>query len=338
VPAEPASDGRDAGTRRNDRLQLVVPTHLALIAVIELTFAPVAQIGGWNVRLETIALAIVLFAALVLAVAIGRRTPIDARRPPEDIDANGEVNHLRADDVLFTAVAALPGAVVGGRLGYALLHLDYYTSNPGAILDIGQGGFQLSLAVLGGTLTAAMVAGLLGGSLGRWLHAMILPLLLALAGGKAAMILGGAGQGVPWDGTWATAYLGPGPWGSLGPAIPSHPAQAYEALGTAALLVLLGAVLAGGAFRGRSGGAFLVGIALWAAMRAVVASTWRDPAVIGQLRMDQVLSLAIVVGSLLLLAVTALVARRAPPPAAESAPAKPDGALDWPDPTTRPRI
>ena len=62
------------------------------------------------------------------------------------------------------------------------------------------------------------------------MHALILPLLFVLAAGKLTMVLGGDGQGVPWDGAWATAYVGPGPWCSLAPEVPSHPSQVYEAL------------------------------------------------------------------------------------------------------------
>jgi phosphatidylglycerol:prolipoprotein diacylglycerol transferase len=321
-------------------------------AVIELSFSPVASIGGVDVRLETLALAAVIAIALVLAVLATRSAPVDPGLPTDALDEDGEPNHLRADDLLYVAVAALPGAVVGGRLGYVLLHLDYYTANQGAALDIGQGGFELALAVVGGTLTAAIVATMLGGSVGRWMSALILPLLLALAGGKLALVLGGNGQGLPWDGRWATAYLGPGPWGSLAPAIPSHPAQVYEAVATTLVLLILMMVLAAGAFQRRGAGVFLLGIALWALARAAVATTWRDPAVIGDLNMGQVIALGVAAGALLLLAATEVVAslrRRRPAgdqPAAGESRARPEPAVappgasapEWPDPTTRPRL
>jgi phosphatidylglycerol:prolipoprotein diacylglycerol transferase len=325
---------------------------LPVTAVIELSFSPVASIGGVDVRLETLALAAVIAVALLLAVLATRSTPVDLGLPTDALDEDGEPNHLRADDLLYVAVAALPGAVVGGRLGYVLLHLDYYTANQGAVLDIGQGGFELALAVVGGTLTAAIVATMLGGSVGRWMSALILPLLLALAGGKLALVLGGNGQGLPWDGRWATAYLGPGPWGSLAPAIPSHPAQVYEAVATTLVLLVLMMVLAAGAFQRRGAGVFLLGIALWALARAAVATTWRDPAVIGELNMGQVIALGVAAGALLLLAATEVVAhlrRRRPAgaePAAGESRARPEPAVappgtsapDWPDPATRPRL
>lgn len=309
---------------------------------IVFAYSPIVIIGGLAVRLDTIALALVILASLVVAARIARRTPLDAVRSPDEPGPDGEEpNHLRADDLLYVAVAALPGAVIGGRLGYALLHLDYYQANPGALFDPTQGGLALSLAVVGGFITASIVAGLLGAPVGRWMHAAVLPVLLGLAAGKVAMALGGSGQGLPWDGQWATAYLGPGPWGSPSPEIPAHPAQLYEAAATAAVLLVMAAILAMGGFARRTGAAFLLGIALWAVARASVASTWRDPAVLGPLRMEQVVCLGIATGALLLLVLGSVRRRRDGGAAADGAAGdRPPGKAEaaWPDPSSRPRI
>ena len=150
------------------------------------------------------------------------------------------------------------------------------------------------------------------------MHAAILPLLLALGAGKVAMMLGGDGQGLPWDGRWATAYLGPGPWGSLAPAVPSHPSQAYEAFGTLVVILVLLTLLTLGRSSAARAGVFLLGIALWAIARAIVASTWRNPAVVGSLNMGQVLAIAVAAVMLVLLVVnTAALSRRRPEPAVE---------------------
>ena len=328
----------------------LISAHPAL----ELAYSPIATIWGFAMRLDTIALAVVILACLVVAARIARRTPIDPSRDPDAPGAEpDEPNHLRADDLLYVAVAVLPGAVVGGRLGYALLHLDYYQANPLALFDITTGGLSLSVGVVGGFLTATIVASLLEAPAGRWMHAAVLPVLLAIAGGKVAMALGGSGQGAPWDGGWATAYLGPGPWGSLAPEIPSHAAQLYEAAATVGVLLGMVCLLVLGAFARRTGAALLVGVALWAVARTLVAFTWRDPVVVGPLRAEQVISLAIALGALAILAgvtgvdlvrrrkgggVVAGVAESGRSRGGTGDAAPGDGEAAWPDPSSRPRI
>jgi len=316
-----------------------VPT-LPIHAVIELAFDPVAQVGDWHVRLQTIGLAVVILVTLLVAARVARRTPRNLDHDADAVDPNGTPNHLRRDDLLYIAVAALPGAVIGGRIGYALTHLPYYSANPGAIFDVGQGGYELSLAVVGGTITGAAVATLLDAPIQRWMHALILPLLFGLAAGKLTMVLGGDGQGVPWDGLWATAYLGPGPWLSLAPDVPSHPSQVYEALATIGVLAVMAMALSAGLFSRRGAGAFLLGIALWAVARMAVAFTWRDPAVLGPLSADQVLAIAMATGACALLAVVTIRDESpAPGPAGPTATRfSPDPEPDWPDPAARPRI
>jgi hypothetical protein len=112
------------------------------------------------------------------------------------------------------------------------------------------------------------------------------------------MVLGGAGQGLAWDGTWATVYQGVGPWGSLGPEVPSYPSAAIEALATLGLFLVVGGLMLSGLFRAKTGAAFVLALGLWAAIRVLVAMTWRDPYVAGPLRMDQVISLLIALACL----------------------------------------
>jgi phosphatidylglycerol:prolipoprotein diacylglycerol transferase len=304
-------------------------------AVIVFDFDPNLRIAGAALSLQTLAIALsVLGATLVAAgLAVAERRRAALKGSPFGV---GAMSELRLDDLLFMILGAVPGAVVGGRLGSVLVHADYYRVNPNAMFDPGFGGLSLGLAVVGGLLSAIYVGRLLGAPIGAWAHVATLPLLLGLAAGKVALALGGTGQGLPSDDTWATAYLGPGPWGSLGPEVPSHPAQLYEAATTAAALILVGAAMAIGLVKRGSGSALLAGLALWALGRFAVASVWRDAAVAGPLRADQLISLVIV-----LVAVVGLVAMRRKTSlgrrvAAVVAAGQP--APEWPDPETRPRF
>jgi prolipoprotein diacylglyceryltransferase len=250
------------------------------IAVLTFQFDPIAYpFGDLAVRWGVLALAGVLMAALVLAGLLARSAG------------------LRADDLAFIAVGAVPGAVVGGRLGYGLLHWDYYGSTPQALFDPAVGSLELGLGVLGGLLTAGYVARLLGAPVGRWLHVATAPVLFVLGAGKLTMVLTGAGQGAPSEAPWATAYVGPGPWGSLAPGLPSQPSQAYEGIATLIILVALTLVLFSGVFEQRDGRSFFIGLGAWALLRAVISVTWRDPTVALGLNAGGFIAVGVVVAS-----------------------------------------
>ncbi len=330
-------------------------TAAVLPAAITFRFDPLLHLGDWAVRWETLAIGGAIFVGLIVAGLLAGRSRLAAH--PDDPPST--IGRLRRDDILFIAVGVVPGALIGGRLTYVVLHLDYYSAFPNAIVDPASGGLALSGAVLLGALSGGLVARLFDAPVGRWYRIAAGPMLLVLALGKAAELLGGTGQGLPSDLGWATRYLGPGPWGSLGPDIASIPAQAYEAIGVTVLLVILAAARGLGLFRGRDGRIFTIALAGWAAVRLEVAATWRDPVVLGPFRAEQVIDLGI--AALALLAYLALVvrSRRAqrpttgpvatpgsppasspstgPPPVGQPAvpPAAPE--LSWPDPDARRR-
>jgi phosphatidylglycerol---prolipoprotein diacylglyceryl transferase len=256
------------------------------LGVIQLAFDPVLRISDTaSVRYETIALGIVLFVGLVLAARIGSQTPASGPYVP----APG----LRVDDLVFCVVGAVPGAIVGGRVGAVLDHFDYYRANPAAILDPSQGGLTLTLAVPFGIFTAAIIARLLGAPVARWLHAAALPLLFVLAAGKLVGVLGATGQGSPSNLPWATAYEGAGPWGSLGPDLASHPSQVYEAMLVTLAIGILAAASRFDVVGRRDGGAMFVAIGAWAIARFLVGFTWRDSTIAGPLRTEQLLALVV---------------------------------------------
>jgi prolipoprotein diacylglyceryltransferase len=288
------------------------------IAVIAFDFDPLVTLGpGLIVRWQTLALALVLLVCVATAGVLARR------------------QGLRADDLLYAVIGAAPGALVGGRIGYAMLVPDAFSGGPLTLFDPAVGGLELGLAVVGGLATGAIVATLLGSSLGRWAHIVTIPLLTAIVGGKLTMVLGGSGQGAAFEGDWATAYLGPGPWVSLAPALPSHPAQVYEALGTAVAALLILAASSLGAFDARDGRRLLWAVAAWAVVRAIVSTTWRDPAVVGPLPAGGVLALAIAIGASLVAMALGIVWSRRPHSVAEHAESAEPA---WPDPETRPRF
>jgi prolipoprotein diacylglyceryltransferase len=269
----------------------------AASAVLAFGFDASLHVGDFVVRWQTVGLALATLAGLAWCALIAGRTPAFETLIGEPLDAarSGETWHMRRDDLLFIILGALPGAVILGRLGYGLLHADWYARDWRQLLDPAGGSLELTGAVVGGTLTGIYVAALLDAPVGRWLHVAIRPLLLVLAVGKAAEILGGGGQGalVLDGGAFATAYAGLGPWGSPGAELPAIPAQVLEAGMTAGILVLVTVLGWRSGLRRADGRLFAVGIAAWALGRALVATTWRDAAVLGSLNAEQLICLVV---------------------------------------------
>ncbi len=325
---------------RRDHLSSVVP-----LALVTLRFDPTVRAGPLAIRWETLGLAAALFVALVTAAAFVRRSGRAAH-----------LARLRPDDLFYLVLAAVPGAVVGGRLLVALDYLSYYRDHPAALLDPAQGSLSLLGAVLGGTLSAASMCRLLEIPTRRWLDALAVPLLVAIGLGKLAYLLGGGGQGLPFGGPWALAFAGAGPWLSPAAAMPAHPSQVYEALwACGGVLLVLGlrteqvtARLPGGLrqaggwlamrrARGletapdqlRFGYGFLAALVWWLAGRVVVGFTWRAEAAVGPLNVEQVAALVVLVALLAAIAWWARPGRFAGAAwpagaAASAAPAAPD--------------
>jgi prolipoprotein diacylglyceryltransferase len=297
-----------------------------VLATIRLAFDPATTIFGLSLRLETLALAgVVLVVLLMAAVGAGR---VGAGAIAPDSTTRATLPRLRRDDLILIAFGAVPGAVVGGRLDYVLVHLDYYQANTAAIADPAQGSFGLTLAVVLGTLTAMAVAHLLAAPVRRWLGVAAIPVLLGLGLGKLATALGGTGQGDYSASSWATWYSHAGDWGSLNPGFPAIPSQLFEGgLMLAAVVVvvippaLLRLRIRRWGWIARPGLAprhdwryvsgwrrYLIALALWAAARFAIASTWRDAHVLASLNAEQVILLAVAALTILAL-LTPIVAR-----------------------------
>lgn len=260
-------------------------------SVIEIWFDPLIVLGPVTVSWQAVGIALSLLVALSVAALIGGRHAAPAR----------------LDDLAYIALAIIPGAVIGGRLVHAIVYWPAYSAETWRLANPDVGSLSLLGAVLGGALTGGYVARLLGGSVGRWATGASLPMLLALGLGKIAQFLGGSGQGLPFDGPWAVAFMGLGPWISAAPEMPSHPSQLHEA----AWLLLGAAILLRPAARATNldprAGRLLFGFALgwFLAGRVLVGFTWRDERIAGLLNAEQLLALA----ALALLLLVALVLR-----------------------------
>lgn len=298
------------------------------LALIELNFDPLFRLGALTIRWQTIGVTLALLLALAVAALMapdvrGQR-PFFRRRESDlrplfpaapTLEQAKPISRLRLDDMLLITAGIVPGAVVGGRLFHVLDYWSYYSSQPLKIFDPVVGSLSLLGAVLGGLATAIYVARLIGAPVRRWADAAAVPMLLAIGLGKLAQLLGGSGQGLPFDGSWALAFVGGGPWVSANAQIPSHPAQVYEGLWLLAGIPLV-LRLAGPRFmplrvnrlvawadRTSREGVLFAGALGWFLLgRLLVGYTWRDEQIVGGLNVEQALALIALIVALLVYA------------------------------------
>ncbi len=298
-----------------------MPLPAPILAVIELSFDPLLQLGALAIRWQTVGVTVALLAGLGLAALvvpdIGSQQPFFRRRRAPDLspsfpdapvlDSNVETraaSGLRIDDLVLIVLGVVPGAVIGGRLAHVLIYWDSYVASPLSIFDPSVGGLSLLGAVLGGLVSGAYIARMIGAPVRRWADAAAVPFLLALGLGKLAQLLGGSGQGLPFEGAWAVAFLGDGPWVSANPEVPAHPAQVYEGIWLwIGIAVVLFARRLARLYGPVEDGLLFVSIALsWFLSGRILAGYfWRDPELLLGFNGEQVLALAalLVIGAVL---------------------------------------
>ncbi len=110
------------------------------------------------------------------------------------------------DLVLWIAV----GGLVGARLLYVRDRWSFFVANPTQILAIHTGGLSIMGAILGGGLTAGLLAHRKGLPVRRLFDAAAPGIALGQAIGRFGCLVTGDTVGRPTDGSWGIVYVNPG--------------------------------------------------------------------------------------------------------------------------------
>ena len=145
-----------------------------------------------------------------------------------------EKKGLRASRIFDNIVLVILVGLAGARIGYVLVHLDYYTRYPLDALKIWQGGLTFYGAFFGGLLM--VVIWFLREerkNLWKWLDCAIPALALGNGIGKIGCFLNGCCYGREANLPWAIKIP------VLEDNIARHPVQIYEALAYILVFVIL---------------------------------------------------------------------------------------------------
>jgi phosphatidylglycerol---prolipoprotein diacylglyceryl transferase len=117
---------------------------------------------------------------------------------------------FKKDDIYDAAIWIIFGGLIGARLFHVLDHWsDRFAADPIAALYIWEGGLAIWGALVGGALTAALLARKRGWNFGRFADAAAPGLVLAQAIGRVACVITGDAMGKPTNGPFGFAYTSP---------------------------------------------------------------------------------------------------------------------------------
>lgn len=185
------------------------------------------------------------------------------------------------------AYVAVPFGVIGARLWYVLFQWDYYSQNPGQILNIRGGG----LAIHGGIIF---------GSLALYIYSKRKEIpFLDLADIMIPSLA--LGQGI---GRWGNfmnmeAHGGPTdlPWGIIIDGVKVHPTFLYESIGDIIIFLILINLRKSNPDKGKQTSIYLI---LYGILRYFVEGLRTDSLYIGPFRTAQLISLLFIVGGVIL--------------------------------------
>lgn len=127
----------------------------------------------------------------------------------------------KLDYKIFISIYAAIGAIIGGRIGYALIYEpNYYYHHLREIIEVYKGGMSFH-----GGLIGVVISLLLCEKQGFWknLDKISLIAILIIPLGRIANFCNGELWGTPTDAPWGVVFSGADP-------IPRHPVQIYEAI------------------------------------------------------------------------------------------------------------
>ncbi|MGI6722407.1 MAG: prolipoprotein diacylglyceryl transferase [Anaerovoracaceae bacterium] len=226
---------------------------------------PIAfTIGTLEIRWYGIIIACAMVAAIVVLM---KRAPLHAVKP---------------EDVLDILIFSIPIGIVGARLYYVIFSWDYYSANPGEIIDIRAGGLAIHGGLIFGILTAFIVCRVKRLNFIDIIDMAAPAIALAQAIGRWGNYFNSEAHGGPTNLPWAITVMGE----------KVHPTFLYESIWCLILFFILIAIDNRRRFMGQV--ICLYGI-LYSAERICVEALRTDSLMIGPFRQAQVISIAIIV-------------------------------------------
>jgi phosphatidylglycerol:prolipoprotein diacylglycerol transferase len=197
---------------------------------------------------------------------------------------------FKKEDIYDAAMWIILGGLIGARFFHVLDHWsDIFAADPVSALYIWEGGLAIWGALVGGAITAALLAWRRGWNFGRFADAAAPGLVLAQAIGRVACVITGDAMGKPTDGPFGFAYSSPH---ALVPELGVYytPMPVYELIANLGIFALLWWGLR--KLRWPDGMLFLVYLILYSVERFLLAFTSSYKILAWGMTQSQIIALA----------------------------------------------
>ncbi len=195
---------------------------------------------------------------------------------------------LKEEDVFDVSLYCLLAGIVGSRLFYILINLDYYMKFPGKILAFREGGLAFQGGLIATIIVVFFIVKRRGISLGKLADALTPSLALGMAIGRIGCFLNGCCYGVICHMPWGVNFFD----------VPRHPTQIYESFLDVVMFLIL--------WKKRkkiiyNGYLFTLYLIIYAFIRFIV-EFWRDSIrILGPLSVFQLVSIFLGISGIILL-------------------------------------
>lgn len=230
---------------------------------------PVAfRVFGFEVRWYGLLIAIAVLIGTILALREAKRKGV------------------KEESIIDMLLFAVPGAIIGARLYYVIFQWDYYSQNPGEILNLRGGGLAIHGVIIGGALVAYVFTKVKKMNFFTIADIVAPSLILGQAIGRWGNFANQEAHGGPTD----------LPWGIMVDGVKVHPTFLYESIWN---FLLFGFLLWYRRKKAKAEGeVFAIYLVLYSVARFFIEGLRTDSLMLGPIRVAQLISVIIIISGI----------------------------------------
>ncbi len=195
---------------------------------------------------------------------------------------DGKYN-IKFDDILLLALFLFPMSIIFARLYYVLFRLDYFSVNPGEIVNIRNGGLAIYGGIIGAIITIIVFCKIKKLSIIDVLDFLAPYLALGQAVGRWGNFFNGEAHGIETTSLFRMGIIENGKY------IQVHPTFLYESIATFFIFLLLLLIRNKRKFKGEMTCLYFF---LYGIVRSIIEGIRTDSLMLGNVRISQVLAIA----------------------------------------------